>query len=83
MPEQAPRSFTIDEVVELGFEAYHHAEKGGVWWLFHGVAALRSDAVTGQRTLVFDLDRLPRESWYPTHWGEQELRRAQADDPAS
>ncbi len=77
MVGEASRSFTIDEVVELGFEAYHRDE-GAVWWLFHGVAALRSDAASGQRTLVFDLDRLPREPWYPTHWGEQELRKAEA-----
>lgn len=70
MPEK--QSFTISEVAALGFEAYHTAEDGACW-LFHGFAALRV-APTGERILVFDLEQLPRGPWYPTRWGEQELR---------
>lgn len=73
-----PSIFSLVEVLALGFEAYHCGEDG-VWWLFHGAAAMRSDPATGQRTLVFDPGQLPRGPWHPTHWGERELRALEDD----
>ena len=66
------REFTLQEVLDLGFEAYHVAA-GGVWWLLHDRCAIRSDAAPGTRTLVTELDQVPRGPWQATAWGKREL----------
>jgi hypothetical protein len=73
------RTFTLPEVIELGFEACHVTEDGASW-LFHGCWALRSDPLRGTRMLVMDAAALPGGPWHLTAWGEAELRRSQADE---
>ena len=74
------RTYTLPEVIGLGVEAYHVAEDG-LWWLFHGCWGLRTDPVSGARTLVTDVALVPAGPWHLTAWGEAELRRSQADEP--
>ena len=74
------RAYSLAEVMERGFEAYHGAEDG-VRWLFHGLWALRSDPVRETRTLVTDLTLVPDGPWRPTAWGELELKRAPDNVP--
>jgi hypothetical protein len=73
------RTYTLSEVIALGFEAYHVADHGARW-LFHGCLGLRSDAASGTRTLVTDPAAMPVGPWHLTEWGEAELRRSQADE---
>jgi hypothetical protein len=73
------RTYTLSEVVDLGFEACHVTEDG-VWWLFHGCWALRRDPRQDTRTLVMDAVAMPVGPWRLTEWGEAELRRSQADE---
>jgi hypothetical protein len=74
------QAYTLSEVVALGFEAYHCGEDG-VWWLCHGCVGLRSNPLTGERLLISNRDLLPTGPWYPTHWGECELRSARERAP--
>jgi hypothetical protein len=78
MPEEGSRSFTLDEVIALGFEAYH-CSADGIWWLCHGCVGLRSDPVAGRRTLITDPRRLQPGPWHPTYWGERELDGIETD----
>ena len=72
-------TYTLPEVIELGFEACHVTDDG-VCWLFHGCWGLRSDAQSGTRMLVMDAAALPVGPWHLTEWGEAELQRSQADE---
>ena len=68
------RTYTLSEVMDWGFEAYHVADDG-VWWLFHGCWALRRNPHADTRTLVTDTVFVPDGPWRPTAWGEAELER--------
>lgn len=68
-------TYTLPEVIALGFEACHVTDDG-VCWLYHGCWGLRSDAESGTRTLVMDAAALPVGPWHLTAWGEAELRRS-------
>jgi hypothetical protein len=67
-------AYTLDEVLELGFEARYEAADG-TCWLLHECFALRADPLTGQRTLITDPVELPRGPWHPTEWGAVELSK--------
>jgi hypothetical protein len=67
-------AYTLEEVLELGFEARHMAADG-CCWLFHGCFALCADPATGRRTLITNPNDLPDGPWHPTEWGEAELAK--------
>jgi hypothetical protein len=75
MSESTPRSFTIDEVIDLGLEAYHR-EGDGVWWFYRDGLCLRTDSAAGRCTLVVGRWLLPQGPWRPTRCGREGLQQA-------
>lgn len=67
-------TYTIKELVGLGFEARHAAEDGASW-LFHEGWAIRADPVLGVHVLVTRVEQMPAGPWVLTDWGQQELAR--------
>jgi hypothetical protein len=74
---EKPSAFSIDEVIALGFEAYH-CDGDGIHWFWHDGVGLCSDPSSGRCTLVCGRRLLPQGPWYPTNWGEQQLEALEA-----
>lgn len=65
-------TFTLDEVLKLGFEASCVDQRGALW-LVHANCGLRVDPESDARLLVTDPARLPDGPWRATSWGQAEL----------
>ncbi len=69
------RSYTRDEVLRLGFEAFCMGIDGA-HYLWHGECGLIEDPETGTR-LLLDPAEMPDRKWVATPWGEMELAEVQ------
>lgn len=65
-------TYTLEEVLGLGFEARCVAHDGARY-LWHRGLGLRVERENGQTILVWDPARLPATGWSPTRLGLEQL----------
>ena len=74
------RTYTLEEVLTLGFEARCIAGDG-CRYLWHRGLGLRVEPGTGRTVVVYDPSRLPDAGWSPTRLGLEELAGDEGDEP--
>lgn len=69
---EQPPTYTLNDVLSLGFEASCTAGDG-TRYLWHGPYGLKVDPSSGRTVLVADSTGLPEGPWTPTAWGREEI----------
>lgn len=72
-------TYSLDEVLDLGFEA-RCVGRDGARYLWCQGSGLRVDLHTQATTFVCDPSGLPDHGWFATRFGLQQLIEARDDD---